>query len=166
MQTLKQIVNLRALRQIIVVFLAGILVLVSTACSPTRAATPVNNSSNYNPDPAGQAMYPHKDTMRDTSAADAKANKVIRQTEQRLKKVQSPKDYLNEVTPDQSPQQQVKDLGRSAQQAVENTGDSIQRAAKNAAENTQNSFGNLKENTQKAVDHVVNDIEKIPQPTR
>jgi hypothetical protein len=126
----------------------------------------VDNSSSYNPDPVGQAMYPHKDTMRDTSAADTKANQLIRQSEQRIKKVQSPKDYVNEITPDQSPQQQVKDLGRSAQQAAENTGDSIQRAAKNAAENTQSGFSNLKENTQKAVDHVVNDIEKVPQPTR
>ena len=60
--------------------------LVTTACSGTpKAAVPAGEG--YNPEtPPGQAMYPHKDTKRDTSAADAKADRLIQQAEQRRQK--------------------------------------------------------------------------------
>jgi hypothetical protein len=126
-RVLKQIYRPDVWRRLAIVFLAGFVVLVSTACGATRAATPVNNSpSAVNPS-RGQTegMYPHKDTDMDTSAADAKADRMIREADQRIK------------------QGYDKSVGQSAKQAAENIGESTQRAAENAAENAQQGLDRL-----------------------
>lgn len=119
MQTLKQMFNPAVWRRWAMVFLAGVVLLVSTACGATQAAVPVNSQP-----PQADAMYPHTDTTRDTSAADAKADRMIRQAEQRIQQGK-----------DKSLGQQVEDVGESAQQAAKNIGQSTQRAAENAADN-------------------------------
>ncbi len=69
-------------------------------------------------------MYPHKDTDMDTRAADAKADRMIRQAEQRIQQ-----------NSDKSLGQRAEEVGQSAKQAAENIGQSTQRAADNAADN-------------------------------
>ncbi len=163
MKTLKQFFKTMSLRQLVVVFLAGVLMLVSTACnSNTRAAVPVGEG--YNPDTPGQAMYPHKDTKRDTSAADAKADRLIRQAEKRQQKIQGPGDYLEEVEPGKTVKEQAENVGKSAQRAAENLGKSTQRAAENAAESTQNGLNNVKEGVSKAADQATDAVDRATTP--
>jgi len=120
-------------------------------------------------------MYPHKDTKRDTSAADAKADRLIRQAEQRQKKIQGPGDYLDKVEPGktlreqaenvgESVQRAAKNVGSSAEQAAENVGKSTKRAAENAAESTQKSLSNGKEGVSKAADQATDAIESTSTP--
>ncbi|MBD2111824.1 MULTISPECIES: hypothetical protein [Cyanophyceae] len=141
MQTLKRIFNPNALRQWIVVFLAGLVVLTTTACGTAQAALPTGNSSGSN-NPAtadSEGMYPHKDTDMDTSGADAKADRMIRQAEQRIQEnidrpiPQRYGDAAKDVG--QSAKETAQDVGQSAKEAVKNIGKSTQRAADNAAEN-------------------------------
>jgi hypothetical protein len=163
MKTLKQFFKTLALRQFVVVFLASVFVLISTACSGnTRAAVPAGEG--YSPDTSGQAMYPHKDTKRDTSAADAKADRLIRQAEQRQQKIQGPGDYLEEVEPGKTVREQAENVGKSAQRAAENVGKSTQRAAENAAESTQKGLRNVKEGVSKAADQAANAVDSASTP--
>lgn len=128
MQTLKRIFNPNALRQWIVVFLAGLVVLTTTACGTTQAAVPTGNSSGSVSSPDSESMYPYKDTDMDTSGADAKADRMIRQAEQRIQ------ENIDKPIP-QRYGETAKDVGQSAKEAVKNIGKSTQRAADNAAEN-------------------------------
>lgn len=174
MKTLKQFLQYFNLRQVAVVFLTGVFMLVSTACSSdTRSAVPTGEG--YNPDTPGQAMYPHKDTKRDTSAADAKADRLIRQAEKRQNKIQGPGDYIEEVEPGKTVKEQAENVGKSAQQAVENAGKSTQRAAKkatqsaqqaakNAAEQTQEGVSNVKEGVSQAADRATDAVEQASTP--
>lgn len=124
MQALKRMFNPSVWRQLMVVFLAGLVVLTTTACGSTQAAVPVDNQSNTINPPKSEGMYPHKDTDMDTRAADAKADRMIRQAEQRIQQ-----------NSDKSLGQRAGEVGQSAKQAAENIGQSTQRAADNAAEN-------------------------------
>ncbi|MGF1519269.1 MAG: hypothetical protein ACFCVB_15925 [Nodosilinea sp.] len=129
MQTLKRIFNPSTWRQWAIVFLAGLVVLTSTACGATQAAVPSNNvSGTTNPsitDPSkSEGMYPHKDNDMDTRATDAKADRMIREANQRIQQGN-----------DQSVGERAEEVGKSAKQAAENIGQSTQRAAKTAADN-------------------------------
>jgi hypothetical protein len=128
MQTLKRIFNPSAWRQWAVVFLAGLVVLTTTACGSTQAAVPPSNGSGSVNSPKSEGMYPHKDTDMDTSGADAKADRMIRQAEQRIQKnIDKPLS--------QRYGEAGQEVGQSAKEAVKNIGKSTQRAADNAAEN-------------------------------
>jgi hypothetical protein len=163
MKTLKQFFKTLSLRQLVVVFLAGVFMLVSTACSSgTRAAAPAGEG--YNPDTPGQAMYPHKDTKRDTTAADAKADRLIRQAEKRRQKIQGPGDYVEEVEPGKTVQRQAEKVGQSAKQAAENIGKSTQRAAESAAESTQKGLRNVQEGASKAADQAAGAVDRATTP--
>ncbi|MGB3310175.1 MAG: hypothetical protein WBG32_24095 [Nodosilinea sp.] len=113
MQALKQVFNPTALRQWAIVFLAGLVVLVTTACGAAQSSAPRNSVGSAAP-AQSEGMYPHKDTIRDTSAVDAKADRMIRQAEQRI---QNNDD-------------------NAIEEAAKNIGKSTQRAADNAAANT------------------------------
>lgn len=143
--TLKRIFQQVTLRQLISVCLAGMLMLTSVACSTSRANVP----STSNPSTTGQGMYPHKDTTRDTSAADAKADAAVKQAEQRRQKVKGAEDYFEEVEPGKKVADQAEDLTQSAK-----------RAAKNTAQNTQAGVENLKQNTQKAAEKAANAVDQ------
>jgi hypothetical protein len=137
MNNLKQMLNFKGLRQWLAIFLAGVVMLVSTACSAAKATTPPGANPSLNRPNATEGMYPHKDTERDTSAADAKAERMIREANQRTNQFQSPKDWVDEVTPDQSLGDQAKDIKQSAQRAAKQVGESTRQAAENAVDNTQ-----------------------------
>ncbi|PZO42485.1 MAG: hypothetical protein DCF17_08675 [Shackletoniella antarctica] len=129
MQTLKRIFNPSAWREWAIVFLAGLVVLTSTACGATQAALPTDNisgtanSSAINPSKS-EGMYPHKDNDMDTRAADAKADRMIREANQRIQQGN-----------DKSVGERAEEAGQSVKQAAENIGQSTQRAADNVADN-------------------------------
>ncbi len=130
MQTLKRVFNPSAWRQWAIVFLAGLVVLTSTACGATQAAVPTDNiSATTNPSASSKSegMYPHKDTDMDTRAADAKADRMIREADQRIQQGN-----------DKSVGERAEEVGQSVKQAAENIGQSTQRAAENAADSARN----------------------------
>lgn len=126
MKTIKQFFEAIALKQLLVVLLVGVLLFTSTACrGRVQAASSPADRSSYQPE---QGMYPTTDIQkgRDTSASDAKAERLIRNVKQPTNK---------------SFTEQAKDLGQSAQEAAEQ-----------AAEGTQKGLENIKENTENAID--------------
>ncbi|PSN15987.1 hypothetical protein C7293_04690 [filamentous cyanobacterium CCT1] len=129
MQILKRVFNPTALRQWAIVFLAGLVVLVTTACGAAQSSTPARNSVGSAGPGQNETMYPHKDTVRDTSAADAKADRMIRQAEQRI-----------ESTDDNAVKEAAKNIGKSTQRAADNaaanTKGAIDRAANTVDRNT------------------------------
>jgi len=137
--------------KILAIFLAGIVALSGTACTTSRAMSP---SDSVNLDRSDQGMYPHKDTERDTSEADAKAERLIRNARQ-----QQSRNFVDNVTPDKSVGEQVKDVGQSAKQAAEDIGESTKEAAQGTVEGTQRGVRNLKENAQDAVDQATDAID-------
>ena len=169
MKTLKRIFSKLAIRQILTVILAGFLLVTSVACSGSKATAPETS----NPSIGGGDMYPHADTERDTTAADAKARREIREAEKRREKVLNPdQDYMGEETKPakqvkeqtqeavESAQQTAADVGNSAQQAANQVGEATQSAAKNAARNTKVGLENLKDNTQKAADQAADAVDQ------
>lgn len=186
MKTIKQFFQTISLKQLLIVFFAGVLVLVNTACSTTKASMPANSNPSDASSTSEQSVYPNEDTKQDTSAADAKAEQLVQEAEQRLKQVQSPEDYVEEVTPNKSLEQQAKDIGESVKQAAENAKESTQKAAenvkeltkqmvenvkesteeatKNAAENTQQGLENLKGSAENLVDQAADAINQVTNP--
>ena len=169
MKTLKRIFSKLAMRQILTVVFAGLLLVTSVACSGSEATAPEMS----NPSIGGGDMYPFADTERDTTATDAKARRAIREAEKRREKVLNPdQDYMGENT---KPAQQVKEqtqeavesaqqtadeVGNSAQQAANQVGEATQSAAQNAARNTKAGLENLKDNTQKAADQAADAVDQ------
>jgi hypothetical protein len=159
MKFLKQMINSTFLRNLVVVFLAGVLVLVSTACGTSRPTAARDNISPKS-DLSGQGMYPHKDTERDTTAADAKADRLIRKARQQRQNVQSPKDVVDRVSPDKPVNQQIKDVGESAKRAAEDVGESAKQRAEETAESARRGMRNIKENTQDAAKSTADAVDR------
>lgn len=132
MQILKRVFNPNALRQLAIVFLAGLVVLVTTACGAAQSSTPARDSVGSAGPAQNEAMYPHKDTIRDTSAADAKAERMIRQAEQRT-------ENIDENAVKEAAKNISKATKRAADNAVENTKEAANRAASAVDRNTPNS---------------------------
>lgn len=131
MQILRRVFNPTALRQWAIVFLAGLVVLVTTACGAAQSSTPARNSVGSAGPAQNEAMYPHKDTVRDTSAADAKADRMIRQSEQRIENIDD--NAVKEAAKNIS-----KATKRAADNAVENTKEAASSAANAVDRNTPN----------------------------
>ncbi|MBD1915704.1 MULTISPECIES: hypothetical protein [Cyanophyceae] len=148
MQTLKRIFNPNTLRQWIVVFLAGLVVLTTTACGTTQAAVPGNSSgSTNNPATAdSEGMYPHKDTDMDTSGADAKADRMIRQAEQRIQ------ENIDKPIP-QRYGETAKDLGQAAKETAKDAGQTVKEAAKDVRQSAKEAAKNIGKSTQRAADN-------------
>ncbi|NJL49028.1 MAG: hypothetical protein HC929_18175 [Leptolyngbyaceae cyanobacterium SM2_5_2] len=124
----------------LIIVLAGVLLTITTACGNAQAITPDRAMDNPGAkttaieDPNG--LYHFKDTERDTTAADAKAKRMIREAKQRTNQFNSPADWVDSVTPD-CPLE-------AAGNAAENIGESTQRAVKSAADKVQNSVDHLR----------------------
>lgn len=147
MKLLRKITANFNFRQALSVVFAGFLLFTTVACS---SGGPAQTS---NPSVGGNDMYPYEDTRRDTTAADAKAQRTIQEAEQRREKVLNPqKDYLEETKPAKQIKKQAKEAADTAQKAAADVGDSAQKATDNAARNTQQGIKNLKENTQEAIE--------------
>ena len=155
MQTLKRIFNPNALRQWIVVFLAGLVVLTTTACSTTQAAVSPSNGAGSNPAAAdSEGMYPHSDTDMDTSGADAKADRMIRQAEQRIQ------ENIDKPIP-QRYGDAVKDVGQAAKETAKDAGQTVKEAAKNIGKSTQRAADNAGENARGMVNGAADTVDRL-----
>lgn len=160
MTRLKQFFRAVSLRSLVVVVLVGILLLTNTACQRTQAATPLNptNTSPTTSGRSGQAMYPTSDTTTRNRAAETKANRLVRDAERRLQKVQSPSDMVDEVTP---LDERAKDAGRNIKQNAEDIGRSAKRTAEDVGDAAQRGARNVRRNTENALDHAGNAVDRV-----
>lgn len=141
--------------RIIAVFLAGTLLLFSTACGGSNVlaktsdqireevpSTGVNNEYK-----GGMNDYRDVDARQSTKAADAKAKGLVDNAERNLtNRTGNPAEAVKRAINDapDSP----KEVGRNVKQGADKIGDKIQRNAQEFGENAKTGSENLKENTQ------------------
>jgi hypothetical protein len=139
MLTLQRMFNPQLWRRGLILVIAGVMLIITTACGKAQAVTPDDAIHDAGAKTTGiedhSGMYPFKDTERDTTAADAKADRMIREAKQRTNQFNSPADWVDSVTPDRPLE--------AAGQAAENIGKSTQRAFKSTADKVQDSVDNL-----------------------
>jgi len=145
------------LDRILTVFLAGILLFVSTACGSTKVlAKTADNVREEVPERAvtntykgGMNDYNDVDPRRDTSEAKAKAKSLIENAQRNIneKSVDSREQYVENYrsgTP----------LGERVRRIGEDIGESAEEVAEGASKGVQKGVQNIKENAQQAPDYV------------
>lgn len=152
------------LKRILVVFLSGMLLLVSVACSqPSAQAKSSSTSGDTEPilkNPKGTKeddmnKFSDVDPRRETtSAAESKAKQLINQSEKNLQKTKGPRD-IGKVVRTESPGEQLKDIperaGGTAKGFGENVSGSVPKQAENLKESIQAIPGNLKKTAEKVI---------------
>ena len=145
-----QFVNLRSLSKAVLSLAAIVLVVTTTACNGTNAATKptVNNPSNGKitelykpiaPPTGGMNNYTDVDPRVDTSNAKAKADQLIDQAKNLENKNTNPFKQLQK-------QFDGKGINVRAEDAVEGVNRSAQETADGVAKGTRKGFDNLKDN--------------------
>ena len=155
----KVITWLKSIRvdRILTVFLAGVLLFVSTACGSTKVLAKtadevrqeVPSRAITNTYKGGMNDYSDVDPRRDTSEAKAKAKALIDNAQSNIdeKSVDSPEQYAKNYrsgTP----------LGERVRRLGEDIGESAEEVAEGASKGVQKGVQNIKENAQKAPDYV------------
>lgn len=142
----KLISSLKRIRigQILTVFLAGLLVFVSTACgsgnglkaqaqTADQVKEEVPEGTAASPYKGGMNEFPDTDPRRDTSEAGSKASSLVEAAEQNITK-----DY----------QVSAPAVGEKVQQATEDVGGAAKGLAKDVSKGTQRGLENIKGNAQ------------------
>jgi ElaB/YqjD/DUF883 family membrane-anchored ribosome-binding protein len=164
---------LKSLRivQVLTVAVASVILFFGTACnSPTLQAKTLDNTKpspeEYVPENAvkspyegGMNQYSDVDPRSDTSAADAKADYLVKNAERNLDKmVDSPEQYARNYrsgTP----------LGERIERIGENVGSSAKETAAGVAKGTQRGVENVKENTKNAAKDTAENVKQNTQDT-
>ena len=145
-----QFVNFRSLSKAVLSLAAIVLVVTTTACNGTNAATKptVNNPSNGKitelykpiaPPTGGMNNYTDVDPRVDTSKAEAKTDRLIDQAKNLENKNTNPFKQLQK-------QFDRKGINVRAEDAVEGVNRSAQETADGVAKGTRKGFDNLKDN--------------------
>ncbi len=145
------------LDRIVTVFLAGVLLLVSTACGGSKvlaktadqARQEVPSKAVTNTYKGGMNDYEDVDPRRDTSEAKAKAKDLIQNAQRNIneKGIDSPEEYAENYrsgTP----------LGERVRRLGEDIGNSAENVAEGVSKGTQRGIENIKENAQQAPGYV------------
>jgi hypothetical protein len=145
------------LDRILTIFLAGILLFVSTACGSSNVLAKtsddvreeVPSSAVTNPYKGGMNDYSDVDPRRDTSEAKAKAKALIENAQKNIdnKSVDSREQYVENYksgTP----------LGERVRRVGEDIGESAENVAEGVSKGTKKGIQNIKENAQEAPGYV------------
>lgn len=157
------------LGRVFIIALVGILVLVTTACSPNSPE--VSGTGSYH-ERVGQPQGLHEFTdradgksrpdmssyrdndARDTTATQAKARDLSRRAERNVQKVQSPQEFVEEYregTPLPERTRNVTErVGKAAQQFGEDVSEGTQENLRNLRGNAEKAGQNIQEATQEA----------------
>ncbi|NJN85129.1 MAG: hypothetical protein HC881_00840 [Leptolyngbyaceae cyanobacterium SL_7_1] len=165
MQILRSFVRSIRPSRVITVFLAGIFVLVSTACKPP--APNVSGTGSYNARKGQQTeLY---DTIQDrkggmnqyedvepaaSNRADLESKQLVDSARANLRKsINSPEDFVENYKEGTPLTERVKRISNDVERSVENTADDVSDAAQRGVRNTQR-------NTQDAAERVTRNVEQ------
>lgn len=161
------------LERIIIVFVAGVLLLLNTGCSrPDVQASRPDSGRVLSHESSGQGgtynqrrgqqtelydtiqerkggmnEYSDVDPRVNTRGADAKARALVNNAENNVQKVQNPEEFAEEY-------RQGKPFGERVQHVVDRVTNATENTANDAAKGTRRGIENLKDNSQTAVDEV------------
>jgi hypothetical protein len=152
--------NPTRLLRILTVFLAGLLVIVTTACSdgPANALDKngrpeVPSNAVSSPHRGGMNGYSDVDPRASTSGANSKANDIVKKAEGNIQKGADNLDKYAENYRQGTP------LNERAENLTENIGRSAKNTAEGVTKGAQRGVENLKENTQNAAKSVPNVVD-------
>lgn len=148
-----------SLKNIVGVFLAGLLVLISTACSANPPAARLSGEGSihetkgykselYKPVQPEQkgGMYPYSDTNVSNRQAEAKGKALVENAKSNINKVNNPEELLENYKTGKPFGERVKDLsesvGNAANEVAEDWKGGTQRGLRNAKNNTKEGFNN------------------------
>lgn len=137
--------------QILTVFLAGVLVFVSSACSGTASAktdAQLRKEGVNSAYQGGMNNYSDADPRRDTAPAGAKAKTLIDNAKKNLNQSVDSSGELGENIRQGAP------LGKRIERLGENVGKSTQEVTEGLTKGTQKGARNIRENTQNAAEDV------------
>ncbi|EAW33299.1 hypothetical protein [Lyngbya sp. PCC 8106] len=155
-------------KSVLTVVLAGVLVIVTTACNSNPPAPKITGSGEYHSSKGqdkelyapvqskkSDGMYPYEDM--DSSAStrtERKAKELVENAKKNVSKVNSPQEFaqnFKEGTPlDERVKNLSEDVGESAKQLTEDVASGTKRNARQLKENTQNAV----ENAESVVDNL------------
>ncbi|VXD19437.1 conserved exported hypothetical protein [Planktothrix serta PCC 8927] len=154
-----------SLKSIMGVFLAGVLLLISTACSNKTPTAQVSDNASYNEtqgykkelyhpvqDKQKGGMYPYSDTDVSNPKADAKAKALIDSAKSNINKVNNPQEFVENYKNGKPLPERVKDLS-------ERVGESASEVADDWMGGTKRGMRNVKNNTKDALDTAKNQAE-------
>ncbi|MFB2897116.1 DUF6658 family protein [Aerosakkonemataceae cyanobacterium BLCC-F50] len=164
---MKQIIsflNPTRLFRVLTVFLAGVLVIVTTACSdgPANALDKngrpeVPSNAVSSPYRGGMNGYSDVDPRANTSGLNSKANDLVNKAEGNIQKgADSFEKYADNYTSGTPLNERVENLTKDIGESTKNT-------AKDVTKGTQRGVENLKGNTQNAAKSVPNVVEEATQ---
>jgi len=169
------------LTQVVVVFLAGIVLFVSTACSnqPKVDASKVSSTDLNRPDTSspyrldknqekhlkesystkprqgGMNLHTDTDARRDLSATEAEADKLVNRAERNLqRRATNPKeavDNLRDTASANKVSNNLDDATDRVGQSLKEMKQGAQRGARNLKENTENAADDIADQAQKTV---------------
>ena len=164
MNQIISLLNPTRLFRILTVFLAGLLVIFTTACSdgPANALDKngrpeVPSNAVSSPYRGGMNGYSDVDPRATTSGANSKANDIVKKAEGNIQKGADSLDKYADNYRKGTP------LNERVENLTEDVGESAKNTAKGVAKGTQRGVENLKENTQnaaKSVPNVLNDAKQ------
>jgi hypothetical protein len=149
-----------SLRKILTVFLAGIFVIITTACSASPPASNVTGSGEYQRSKGqGQnlyeprqsqksdGMYPYEDMDTEASASTkGQVRKLKKNAEKNVSKVNSPEEFAESFKNGTPLDERVKnfssDVADSAKQLTEDVKSGTKRNVRQLKENAQNAIEN------------------------
>ncbi|AFY65128.1 hypothetical protein [Geitlerinema sp. PCC 7407] len=161
---------LGSFKQIVIVFLAGVLLLVSTACGQDAgmATKGLTNGSNqpetelYRPRQAkegGMNVYPDTDPRRDTSRAAAKADKLVKNAKQQAQQTDGLGGVFANIRSNAEPGETAEQAARSVKQTAQDATQGAQRGARNLQENARNAGENVTKSASRSVKDAADAIE-------
>jgi hypothetical protein len=162
----------KTFRRVLTVVLAGVLLLVTTACS--GISKQVSNLTDRGPNPVGQ-VQPYEGGMNnfrdvdpqrmDTSRADAKAKALKERAESNIrnKRAGSVEQYVENYRSGTPLNQRVENLGKDIQRGVDNLSEDARNMGDRASDKTGRALENAKNNTQAAGKDAVRDTVKAAE---
>ncbi|HEY9669467.1 MAG TPA: DUF6658 family protein [Coleofasciculaceae cyanobacterium] len=157
--------NIR-LERILTVFLAGVLLLASTACGGNKvlaktadqARQEVPSGAVTSPYQGGMNNYSDVDPRKDTSAADAKANALVKNSQRNIneKGIDSPEQYVENYQSGAPLGERVRKIGENVGEAAGNIGKDASKGARENAENIKETSRDAAQNTQQSAREAAN----------
>lgn len=150
------------LAQVLTVFLAGILLFVSTACSGVSASTgngikgevPDSDVKSLYQGGKDKSSYGDVDPRRDTSKAQIKAKGLVDNANANTKQsVDNPSELIENI-------QEGKPLGKRVEKLGKNISESAQELTEGVSEGTQKGIKNVKENSTDAAEDVTKAVKR------
>ncbi len=165
---LKNMINSSYLKRLFTIAIAGILIVVTTACNGNPPAPKATGSGEYH-STKGQnkelyspvqskksdAMYPYEDMDKEASRETKnKADNLVKNAKKNLSKVNGPEEFAQNLREGTPLNERVKNLS-------EDVGESAKQFQQDIASGTKHNVNQLKQNTKNAIEHPESIVENL-----